>query len=79
MDEDTLSAVIALLIIFLVSGVICVFFLFQCTETILWHARVLLSAMVLVSGAMSFSSLIIALREVRHRHPRPVTRSLRKM
>ncbi len=67
MDEDTLSAVIALLIIFLVSGVICVFFLFQCTETILWHARVLLSAMVLVSGAMSFSSLIIALRQVRHK------------
>ena len=68
MDEDTFYAVITLFLICLISGVICIFFLFKFSQTTLWHVQMLLIAIVMISGAVSLSSLVIALREVRNYH-----------
>jgi hypothetical protein len=68
MDEYTFYAVITLFLICLISGVICIFFLFKFSQTTLWHVQMLLFAIVIISGAVSLSSLVIALREVRNYH-----------
>lgn len=64
-DEDTFFDVITLLCIFLVSGLICVFFILKWSQTILWYAHLLLFSVVLISGTLSMSSLIIVVHEVR--------------
>jgi len=68
MDENTFYAVITLFLICLISGVICIFFLFKFSQTPLWHVQMLLFAIVIISGAVYLSSLVIALREVRNYH-----------
>lgn len=68
MDEDTFYGVITLLFISLISGVICIFSLLKFSETTLWYAQMLLFSIVVISGTMSLSSLVIALREVRSYH-----------
>lgn len=68
MDDDTLYAVITLMSICLISGVICIYFIFKFFETALWHAQFVLFAIVIVSGMISLSSFMIALREVKN-HP----------
>ena len=65
MDEDAFAAVITLLSIFLISCVICIFCILKFSESIVWHGHMVLFAMVIISGTMSISSLIIALREAR--------------
>ncbi len=68
MDEDMFFAVITLLIICIISGVVFIYFILRLFETALWHAQMLLFAIVMFSGTISISSLIIALREVRNYH-----------
>jgi hypothetical protein len=65
MDEDAFFAVVTLLCIFLISGLICVFFILKWSQTMLWYAHLLLFSVVLISGTISMSSLIIAVHEVR--------------
>ena len=68
MDDDTYCAVVTLMFICLISGVICTYFIVKFFETALWHAQFLLFAIVIVSGMISLSSLVIALREMKN-HP----------
>ena len=67
-DEDTFYAVFTLFLICLISGVICIFFLSKFLQTTMWHVQMLLFALVIISGAMSLSSLVIAWREARYFH-----------
>jgi drug/metabolite transporter (DMT)-like permease len=69
MDEDSYFAVITLIFICLISGLICIYFIMKFFETALWHAQILLFAIVIISGAISLSSFTIAMREVKSEYP----------
>lgn len=67
-DVETFLAVITLL--FYLPDVRCYLYLFHFKRLreSMGHARMLLFAIVMISGTMSPSSLVIALREVRNYH-----------
>lgn len=68
MDEDSYYDVITLIFICLISGLICIYFFMRVFDTSWWHAQILLSAIVIISGTISLTSFIIVMREVRNYH-----------
>jgi len=67
MEEETFYAVITLLFIFFITGVTCIYFVSKFSMSLLLHVQLLLSSIVIISGAVSVSSLIIALRAARNK------------
>lgn len=66
MEEEAFYSVITLLFIFFITGVTCIYFVSKFSISLLLNVQLLLSSIVIISGAVSVSSLIIALRAAKN-------------
>jgi hypothetical protein len=67
MEEEAFYSVITLLFIFFITGVTCIYFVSKFSISLLLNVQLLLSSIVIISGAVSVSSLIIALRAAKNK------------